>query len=79
MKIINIFKINNWGIKNFLTIIAVIQIFILSLITMDLMGINIPFLRQLIGLIYITFIPGFLILKFLNYMILIILKHFYSA
>ena len=66
MKIINIFKINNWGIRNFITIIAIIQIFILGLIAMDLMGINIPFLRQIIGFIYITFIPGFLILRVLR-------------
>lgn len=66
MKIINLFQMNDWEIKDFLIMIFVIQISILGLIELNNVGIEIPILQQIIGFIYLTFIPGILILRCLN-------------
>jgi len=62
----NIFDINHLKISKFLMIIAIIQILVISLITLDLFGYGIPFLRYVIAFIYLTFIPGILILRLLH-------------
>lgn len=62
----NPLKINDWEIKKFLTIIFVVQISLLGSIGLDLIGLKIPFLRELIAVIYLIFVPGFLILRILR-------------
>jgi len=54
------------GIKKFLTIIISIQIAILGLIGLSSLGFDIPIVRQLIGFIYLTFVPGIIILRILK-------------
>lgn len=66
MKILNPIKMNNWGIKKLLRIIFAIQIAVLGTIGLDMIGINIPILRELITFIYLIFIPGVLILRILK-------------
>ena len=57
---------NDWEIKKFLTIIFSIQIATWGLISLDALGLYIPILRQVIGFIYLTFVPGILILRILK-------------
>ena len=67
MKIINPFKFNEWDIKKIISIIFLLQsiiLFITFLNTLD--TINIPILKPLAGFIYLTFIPGYLILRVLK-------------
>lgn len=66
MRIPNPFQMNDWKIKKFLTVVIAIQLAILGAIGLDALGIGIPILRQLIGFIYLTFVPGSLILRILK-------------
>lgn len=66
MLVLNPFRLNDWKINKFLECVFFFQITFLSLIFLDLMGIKIPCLRQIVGFFYISFIPGFLILRILK-------------
>ena len=57
---------NDWEIKKFLSVILSIQLALWGVIGLDAMGIQIPIIRQLIGFIYLTFVPGILILRILK-------------
>lgn len=48
--------------KKFIRLVLAIQLAILVLIGLAALGLDIPVLRQFIGFIYLTFVPGFLIL-----------------
>lgn len=60
------FQINDWGIRKFLTLIFSIQLALWAVLFLDFLGIPIPLLRQVIGFIYLTFIPGILVLRILK-------------
>lgn len=66
MQISNLLKINNWNIKKFLMVILSIQFAVWGLVGLDAIDIHIPLLRQLICFIYLTFVPGILILRVLR-------------
>lgn len=66
MKIINPLQMNDWKIRKFLTIILAIQFAMWGAIGLDAIGLQIPILRPLIGIIYLTFIPGIIILRILK-------------
>ena len=66
VKMLNFFKMNNWGIYKFLNSILVIQTFLLSFLVLDLIGIHIPILREVTAVIYLLFVPGILILRILR-------------
>jgi len=66
MNIPNPLKLNEWEIKKFLIFVFSIQLSVWGLIWLDIIGINIPIFRQLICFIYLTFIPGFIILRILK-------------
>lgn len=51
----------NWKIDGFLKAVLIIQF-----ATYIVVFLNIPFLRQVFGFIYLSFIPGVLILRFLR-------------
>lgn len=51
---------------NIITIVIAIQLALWGSVGLDSIGISIPILRQIIGFVYITFIPGYLILKILK-------------
>jgi len=58
--------IHNWGIKKFIRIVLAIQLAMLGLVGLSAIGFDIPVLKQIIGFIYLTFIPGLLILRILR-------------
>jgi len=66
MKIKNPFRLNDWDIKSFLVVILSIQLAYLGTFSMNKLGIELPFLRQILGFVYITFIPGYLLLRILK-------------
>lgn len=66
MQVINPFQMNKWGIKKFLITILSVQFLLWFLIGLDSLNIHIPILRQLIGFIYLSYIPGILILRILR-------------
>jgi uncharacterized membrane protein len=65
MSSLNLIKMNDWNIKNFLIFVISVQIFMLGLIFLNHLNIQIPIIRQVIPFSYL-FIPGFLILRILN-------------
>jgi len=66
MKINNPFQINDWEFKKFFKVVLTIQLAFWGAIGLDVIGLQIPILRQLIGFIYLTFIPGITILRVLK-------------
>ena len=66
MQVNNPLQMNDWGIKKFLKVILAIQFAMWGAIGLDAIGLQIPILRQLIGFIYLTFIPGIIILRILK-------------
>jgi len=59
-------QMNDWEIKKFLKVILAVQFAMLGVIGIDAIGLEIPILRQVIGFIYLTVVPGALILRILK-------------
>ena len=55
-----------WDIKSFLSVLFSIHIAMLGVIGLDLINFQMPILRQFIGFIYLTFVPGVLLLRLLR-------------
>jgi len=66
MQISNFFQMNDWQIGKFLKMVLAIQLALWILIGMNALGLQIPIIRQLIGFIYLTFVPGIIILRILK-------------
>ena len=66
MNINNPFQINDWEIRKFLSAVLAIQLAMWGVIGLDVVGLQIPILRQFIGFIYLTFIPGIIIIRILK-------------
>lgn len=66
MQIANPLQMNNWEIKKFFIIILAIQLTLWGLIGLDAIGIHVPIARELVGFIYLTFVPGVLLLRILK-------------
>lgn len=66
MQVANPLQMNDWEIKKFIRIILAIQLALWGLIGLDAIGIQLPIARQLIGFIYLTFVPGFILLRILK-------------
>lgn len=62
----NPLQINDWKFSQFIKLIIIVQLLTLFLVGLNLKGITIPIITQLTGFIYLTFIPGFLILRILK-------------
>ena len=58
--------LDNLEIKKFLWVILTIQFAMLGLIGLAALGFDIPILRQIIGFIFLAFVPGLLILRLLK-------------
>jgi len=66
MQINNLFQMNDWEINKFLKVIFAVQLAMWGVISLYFIGLQLPILRQLIGFIYLIFIPGILILRILK-------------
>jgi uncharacterized membrane protein len=63
MEIINPFQMNDWDIKTLFKLILSLQIILWATVCLNLIGLNIPVVRQLTGLICLIFINGILLLR----------------
>lgn len=66
MRICDPLTMNDWPIKKFFIVVISLLISFLGLVSLDFMKLQTAFLRQIIGFIYLTFIPGFTILRILK-------------
>jgi uncharacterized membrane protein len=66
MMIINPLKATEWKFTTLFRIILAIQISLCGLICLEATNIVLPIVRQFIGFIYLTFIPGVLIVRILK-------------
>ncbi len=66
MKILNPLKMNNWPIKTFLIVILTLQLIVLILTLIKKFFLGIPFITEFFSFIYLTFIPGLLIIRILK-------------
>lgn len=66
MKILNPLKMNNWPIKTFLIVILTLQLIVLILTLIKKFFFGIPFITEFFSFIYLTFIPGLLIIRILK-------------
>ncbi len=66
MQLNNPFQMNDWEIRRFFTAVLAIQFSVWSVIGLDAIGLHIPIVRQLITFIYLTFVPGIIILRILK-------------
>lgn len=54
---------NDWQIRDFLGVVLAVQFILWGTILLESAGMAIPIVRQLLGFIYLTYIPGVLILR----------------
>lgn len=66
MDINKIIRMDEWNLKQFLIVMISIQLMMWGLIGLDLLNYHIPVIRQLIGFIYLTFIPGIIFVRILK-------------
>ncbi len=66
IQIYNPFRMNDWPTKRFIISVLSLQISLSGLICLDALNLGIPMLRQFVGFIFLTFIPGFIILRILR-------------
>ncbi|HZK71182.1 MAG TPA: DUF2206 domain-containing protein, partial [Clostridia bacterium] len=66
MKIISPVRIIDWPIKRFLIIIISLQLFVLGAIGLDYTRLNIPIVRSISCFVYLTFVPGTLVMRLLK-------------
>ena len=62
----NPLQMNDWEIKKFLKAIFALQLAMWGCVGLDAMGLYIPIIRQLVAFVYLTFVPGIIILRILK-------------
>jgi len=62
----NPLQMSDWGIKKFLKVVLVVQLVMLGLVGLSALGFGIPALTQIVGFIYLAFLPGIIILRILR-------------
>jgi len=66
IRIPDIIQLNDWEPGKFLRMMAAVQLAMLGAIGLDFIGLKIPILRQVVGFVYLTFVPGIVILRILR-------------
>lgn len=66
MIINNPFKLNDWKFNDFIKPVLILQLIVLVLVGLRSFNLNIPIINELVLFVYLTFIPGFLILRILR-------------
>jgi uncharacterized membrane protein len=57
---------NDWEIKRFIATVLAVQLVFVGLVCAEAFGLKVPVARQVVGFVYLTFIPGYLILRILK-------------
>jgi len=60
------FRMNDWNNRTFFWVFQAIQIIFLGVVTLDLAGHYVPIAREALAFLYLTFLPGILVLKALR-------------
>jgi len=66
MKLINPLQMNNCEIRHLLIIVISLQLSIWGLVALDSIGLHIPVVRPLLVFVYLTFVPGILLIRVLR-------------
>ncbi len=66
MKFRDPFRLNDWGIVPFLGVVLGIQLLLWFTLVLEENGAGIPLLRQVVGFIYLTWVPGIILLRVLR-------------
>lgn len=66
MRIRNPIRLNDWGIRGFSIIVSSILASLWGTIELESVGISIPFLRQVVGFIFLSYLPGIALLRVLR-------------
>jgi uncharacterized membrane protein len=66
MRIDNPIQMNDWEIKKFLRVVVSLQVALWGISAWSTVGLDAPALRYFIGFIYLTFVPGVVILRVLR-------------
>ena len=66
MLISNPLKMNDWHFSRFIKTVIALQVLILLSLFLSIYGFVIPVFTPLIGFVYLTFVPGYLILRILR-------------
>ena len=66
MQIKNFITINDWPIFQFLGAVLGVQCLLWLLLLLDANGVTIPLVRQIVGVVYLLFVPGLLLLRVLK-------------
>jgi len=66
IKLPDLFSMNDWEVKKFITTVLAIQLVFVGLVCAEAFGLKVPVARQVVGFVYLTFIPGYLILRILK-------------
>ena len=62
----NPFRMKDWRIKEFLALIAEVQVVFSVFLLLDFAGLNVPIVKNVVGFIFILFVPGMLLLRLLD-------------
>lgn len=62
----NTIPIVGWDTRRFVAFTLILQALLWGTIAFDSLGVHIPFLRQVVGFVYLTILPGMLILRILK-------------
>ncbi len=62
----NPFQMNDWDNKRFFWVFQAFQVSLIAVVCLDLIGYQIPIAREVLAFLYITLLPGILVLKALR-------------
>ena len=63
----SVLNFNDWRIDKFFFLIFIIQITFLAWVLFESVGFQVPLIRQILGLFYLLFVPGALLLRILKF------------
>ncbi|NLX48638.1 MAG: DUF2206 domain-containing protein [Methanospirillum sp.] len=66
MRVRNPLQLNDWGIVSFIGVVLGIQLLLWLTLVLEENGAGIPLLRQIVGFVYLTWIPGVILLRILR-------------
>lgn len=66
MEVVNPFQLYSLKVKHFILFVLFVQVLLLASIGLDLIGLQVPLARQIIGVIFLLLIPGNVIFRLLK-------------
>lgn len=66
MQLLNPLRMNDWNNRTFFLAVQAFQFLFIGAVALDLVGYQIPVAREVLAFLYLTFLPGVLVLKMLR-------------